>query len=112
MDRRPCQPGDKPAHPDRPGLQDGETLADYRHVSLVEVAERMPCGFPRDASVNQLSRITSLLHRNLSDARQRLSVLLEGSSITNHKNLPMPRHATIRLHLDPARAIGFYRQPI
>src|SRR5215471_309739 len=101
MHRGPCHPGNKAGDPYTTRPQNGKPFADHRHVAFVEVAERTRCGFPRDPSINQLSYIASLLHCDLSDSRQRFSVLLERGGVAHHENVRMPRHREIRLHLDP-----------
>ena len=68
MHRGPGEPCEEPAEVDFAALQNGEALADYGHVALVEVAKRPRPRFARDHPVNQVSRIASLLNRYLCDA--------------------------------------------
>ena len=67
MDRRPPKPCDESAHVKFPALQNGESLANHRHVSFVKIAERRRNGSARHPRANQFSGILSLLHRYLRD---------------------------------------------
>jgi len=40
MHSGPCEPRDRAAYMDLAALQNGETLADYRHGALIEVTKR------------------------------------------------------------------------
>src|SRR5215510_12015442 len=73
----PCHPREKAAEIDEAAVQHSKALADDSHRSFVEVPERLQGGLPRDASANQLPRIAALLHRNLRDAGERTTVLIE-----------------------------------
>src|SRR6266478_6934979 len=77
MDRRPRKPCQESAQAKLPALQNGEPLANHRHVPLVKIAEGRRSGSARHARANQSSRISSLLHCYLRDAWQRLAVLIE-----------------------------------
>src|SRR5882724_2744913 len=77
MDRRPRKPCQESAQAKFPALQNRESLANHRHIPLVEIAERMRSGSARHARANQFSRISSLLHCHLRDAWQWLAVLIE-----------------------------------
>src|SRR3954471_14383901 len=73
----PDEPGEKPAHVQASALQDGEVLADHRHVTLVEIAEwtlRPPSAeFERD----QASDIVPLLNRGLRHTRHWSPIALD-----------------------------------
>ena len=112
MHRGPGEPCDEPANVDFAGLQNGEALADYGQISLIEVAKRCRPRFARDHPVNQLSRIASLLNRYLRDTGQRLAILIERGSITHHKDFRMPRYRDVRLDTHSPGAIGFDIQPL
>src|SRR5262245_27335726 len=105
MDCGPRHPSKKAADPYTPGLQDGKSFADDRHVAFVEVAEWTRCRLTHDPSMNQLPRITSLLHRHLSDSGQRLSVLLKHGGVAHDENFWMSRYGEIVLHFDSSRVI-------
>ena len=79
LDVNPCprEPGQGSAEMDFAALQNCKTFADHCHIALVEIAERTQSGFPRESLLNHPARISSLLHCNLGDTRQRLPVLLE-----------------------------------
>jgi hypothetical protein len=76
MDCGPGQPGKESAQVDLTALHNGKAFAHHCHVTFIEVAERRQRRFPLHPSPNQLSRVASLLHGNLSDTGQRLAVLL------------------------------------
>src|SRR5438132_13089876 len=69
MHSRPSEPRQDAADVDLAGLENGKTLADYRHVALIEVTKRTRCGFAGNTPVNQRPGITPLLHRYLRYAR-------------------------------------------
>src|SRR5580700_4270722 len=73
----PYKPREESAELDLSRLQDGETLANHRHVSFVPVTKRRELRFADNPTVNQLPHVASLLHRDLRDARQGLSILFE-----------------------------------
>src|SRR5215470_6122487 len=83
----PCHPRQKAAEVDPAAVQHGEALADDCHGSFVEVSERLQGGLPSDAPTNQLRGIAALLHRHLSDAWQRMTVLIERRSVADHEDL-------------------------
>src|SRR5437870_519401 len=95
----PCHPCENAADPYAAGLQDGEPFADYRHAPLVEVAERTRRGLTHDPSMNQRSRVAALLHRDLSNSGQRLSILVERRGVAHDENVWMPRNGEISLYL-------------
>src|SRR5690242_21732817 len=66
--RGPSEPSREPAYLDFAALQHSKTFADYRHAALVKVAKWTRKGTVNNATVNQLSRITPLLHCHLSNA--------------------------------------------
>src|SRR5213075_1240743 len=85
----PCHPCEKAAEVDPAAVQHGEALADDGHGSFVEVPERLQGGLPRDASANQPRRIAPLLHRNLRDAGERTTVLIERRGVADDEDLRM-----------------------
>ena len=86
----PSQPSQKAAYLDFAGLQYSKTLANHGHASLVKVAEGPRSGTADDAVVNQLSGITPLLDRHLSDPGKRFAILIERRRIADHKNSGCP----------------------
>lgn len=74
---RPREPRAEAAHMDLAALEDGKALPNDSHASFVEVMKRARRRFADDAVVNQLSCVTALLHRHLSNAGERLPVFLE-----------------------------------
>src|SRR5262245_13886831 len=95
MHGRPCHPGQKATETQAAALQHGEALSDHRHGALIEVAEGTEFRFPADASVNQRSRVASLLYGHLGYSGQRMAVLIERCRVTDHEDLLMARHAEI-----------------
>src|SRR6266478_384507 len=61
VDSGPGQPREESAQVTFAALQNGEALADDRHVSFVEVAERTRRRFSRAPPINQLPHVASLL---------------------------------------------------
>jgi hypothetical protein len=108
----PREPRRKAAQVDLAGLQNGKTLADYGHVAFVEVTKWTRCGFSGDTSVNELPRIASLLHRYLRHTGQRLAILIERRSITNHQDLRVAWHCEVLLDPYAPGAIGLCTQPL
>src|SRR3954463_543998 len=91
-----------------PALQHCPTLAADRHVALVEVTKRLGRPLAGKLAPNQFSSIASLLHCNLSDARQWFSVLIERGRIADHENFRMIWNSKIGLNTNAASAIGFH----
>src|SRR5215467_14493435 len=101
VNKRPNQPCPEPAHLDLAALQDGKTLAHHSHSALVEIAKRSRLLAVSNAGVDEFSCIASLLHSHLRHAGQRFAILLECSSIANHKNFRMSGHGQVVLNAHP-----------
>src|SRR6476660_2741864 len=69
MDCGPREPRDVAAYMDTASLQNGETLADYGHAALVEVAKRLGRRLAGQTPVDQSPDIATLLHRHLRHPR-------------------------------------------
>ena len=69
MDGGPCEPCQKAAYADLAALQNGETLADYGHVSFVEIAKWLRPRFAGNTPTDQFSGVPPLLNRHLGHAR-------------------------------------------
>src|SRR5215469_1084335 len=110
--RHPNEPSHETAYSDLPALQHSEALADHSHAALVKVVERGRRGIPNNAVVNQLCRITPLLHRYLSKPRQGFAILVKRRRIAHHKNLRVSGHSKIFLNTYPSGAIRFGVQPL
>ena len=68
MNESPDKPGEKAAHSDVTGLQDGEVLADDRHGALVPVSKRVLRIASPDPIGDQAPDIAPLLDCGLRDA--------------------------------------------
>jgi hypothetical protein len=96
---------------DSAGLQDGKTLADHRHVALVEVTERSKRSLARDATMNRLTRMSSLLDRNLRHTGEWFAVLIQCRRITDYEDLRMFRHGEVVIYTHTAGVIGLGFEP-
>src|SRR6266403_301928 len=86
-------------------LQNCVTLADDGHGAFVEVAKRLGRPLGGKLAPNQFSSIASLLHCNLSNSRQRFSVLIERRRIADHENFRMIWNSKIGLDAHATGAI-------
>src|SRR5215470_16139965 len=93
------------------GLQHRVALANDCHRPLVEVTERWQRGIATDAPRDQSAGVASLLHRNLSDAAERLSVLVERCGVSEHEDVRMSSHREVALNAHAACAIRVDVQP-
>jgi len=108
----PSEPSPEPAYLHLAALQHSKTLADHRHAALVKVAKWARRKVTYDAAVNQLSGITSLLNRYLSNPWQRFAILVKRGRIAHHKNLGVSGHSKIFLNAYPPGAICFDVEPL
>src|ERR1700687_4494196 len=111
VDCGPCEPREEAADVDLAALQNGEPLADYRHIALVEVTKRPRGRFTGDNPMNQGSRIAPLLNRHLRDNRQRFTILIQRGSIADDKDFRMPSDSEVWLDAYPPGAICTNVQP-
>src|SRR5947207_5536124 len=111
MDESPRQPRDEAVQTNFPALQNCVTLADDGHGAFVEIAKRLWRHLAGKLAPNQFASVASLLHCNLSDARQRFSVLIERGRIADHENLRMIWNSKIGLNTHATSAIRFGTQP-
>jgi hypothetical protein len=65
-----------------------------------------------DATANEIARVTSLLHRNLSDPWQRFPILIERGRITNNKDLGIILNGKIASNTHAPRGVGFGSEPL
>src|SRR5437868_14544728 len=106
MDESPRQPREESVQTNFPALQNCVPLADDGHGAFVEIAKRLWRLLAGKLASNQFSSIASLLHCNLSDARQRFSVLIERRRIADHENFRMIWNSKIGLDTNATGAIG------
>ena len=69
MHRRPSEPGQETAHLEFATLYNRKALPHYSHVTFVKVTKRTLTVLAGNPPANQLTNITSLLQRDLSNAR-------------------------------------------
>src|SRR5215472_13486792 len=111
VNESPGEPRDKPMQPDSAALQNRVAFPNNRHVSFVEISKRFGTVFAGDLPTNQFAYVASLLHRNLSDTRQRLSILVERRGVADHENFRMIWNSKVWLNAHPAGAIHFSLYP-
>src|SRR5437667_11646918 len=107
VNESPPQPRNETVQPKFAALQNCVTLADDGHGAFVEIAKRLWRLLAGKLAPNQFASVASLLHCNLSDARQRVSVLIERGRITDHENFRMSWNSQIGLAAHAPAAIGF-----
>src|SRR5258708_21310839 len=110
--RGPSEPSRKGADLDLRALQHSETLAHHRYITFVKVAERGRLGIANNAIANQLTRITPLLNRYLSNSWQGFAILVKRRRIAHDENRGVSGHRKIFLNAHPSRAICFDVQPL
>src|SRR5262250_3236023 len=108
----PCHPREKAAEVDPAAVEHGEALADDGHRSFVEVPKRLRRGLSRDASPNQPGCIAPLLHRDLRDAGEGTTVLIERRGVADDEDLRMTADGQVRLHADAAGVIRCRLEPL
>src|SRR5213082_3955597 len=106
VNESPPQPRNETVQPKFAALQYCPPLADDGHGAFVEVTKRLWRLLAGKLPPNQFSSIASLLHCNLSDARQRFSVLIERGRIADHENFRMIWNSKIGLNTNTTSAIG------
>src|SRR5256714_3290372 len=106
VNESPPQPRNETVQPKFAALQNCVSLAHDGHGAFVEVTKRLGRPLAGKLAPNQFSSIASLLHCNLSDARQRFSVLIERGRIAEHKNFRMIWNSKIGLNTHATGAIG------
>src|SRR6266550_1553018 len=106
VNESPPQPREETVQPNFPALQNCVPLADDGHGAFVEVTKRLGRPLAGKLAPNQFSSIASLLHCNLSDARQRFSVLIERRRIADHENFRMIWNSKIGLNTHATGAVG------
>src|SRR5882757_4799006 len=84
VNESPPQPRNETVQPKFAALQNCVALADDGHGAFVEVTKRLGRPLAGKLASNQFSSVASLLHRNLGDASQWFSVLIERSRIADH----------------------------
>src|SRR5947207_8306635 len=106
VNESPRQPRKQTVQTNFPALQNCVPLADDSHGAFVEIAKRLWRLLAGKLAPNQFSSIASLLHCNLSDARQWFSVLIERGRIADHENFRMIWNSKIGLDTNATGAIG------
>ena len=92
MDDHPEQPGHEAARSDAAALQNRKVPPDDRHGSFVEISEGTPRSFALEQVEYRLSGVASLLNGDLGYARQRMSVLVQGSNVSHGEHTAHSRH--------------------
>src|SRR6266576_2087683 len=108
VNESPRQPRKQTVQTNFPALQNCVPLADDSHGAFVEIAKRLWRLLAGKLAPNQFSSIASLLHCNLSDARQRFSVLIERGRIADHENFRMIWNSKVGLDAHATGAIGLH----
>src|SRR5439155_7755041 len=108
VNESPRQPRNETVQVKFAALQNPVAFADHGHGAFVEVTKRLGRPLAGKLAPNQFSSIASLLHCNLSDARQRFSVLIERGRIADHDNLRMIWNSKIGLDTNAAGSIGLH----
>src|SRR5258708_38784784 len=108
VNESPCEPCEETVQTNFSALQNCVTLADHGHGAFVEIAKRLWRLLTCKLSPNQFSNVTSLLHCNLSNSRQRFSVLIERGRIADHENFRMIWNSKIGLDTNATGSIGLW----
>src|SRR5438067_10450880 len=108
VNESPPQPRNETVQPNFPALQNCVALANDGHGAFVEIAKRLWRLLARKLTPNQFSSVASLLHCNLSNSRQRFSVLIERGRIADHENFRMIWNSKIGLDTNATGAIGLH----
>src|SRR5438034_4688466 len=108
MNESPCEPRDEAMQMDLSALQNGVTPAHDGHGAFVEITKRLGRPLAGQLAPNQFSSVASLLHCNLSNARQRFSVLIERGRIADHENFRMIWNSKVGLDAHATGAIGLH----
>src|SRR5437870_8593307 len=111
VNESPAQPRNETVQPKCASLQNCVALADDGHGAFLEVTKRLGRPLAGKLTPNQFSSVASLLHCNLSDARQRFSVLIERGRIADHENFRMIWNSKIGLDTNATSTIRFGAQP-
>ena len=105
MNESPYEPSEKATRSQMTSLEDGEVLADDRHVALVSVPKRPLWFAPPDLIGDQMPRMAPLLDGRLRNAGHRSPVLLNGRSVTDHEYVWFTWQIEERLDQCPARPV-------
>src|SRR5437899_7394642 len=106
VNESPRQPREETVQTNFPALQNCVTLADDGHGAFVEIAKRLWRLLAGKSAPNQFASVASLLHCNLSDARQRVYVLIKRARIADHENFRMIWNSKIGLNTHATGAIS------
>src|SRR6266436_2827853 len=112
MDRRPGEPRHEATNSDCAALKNREALPDHSHATFVEVTKRTQTVLAGNPPANQVANITSLLHRHLSDARQRFAILIERRCIADHEDFGITWNSRLSLDSESPRTVGLGIQPL
>src|SRR5215813_3457893 len=83
VDQSPREPGEERLEMQLAALEDRVPRTDHRHASAIGVAKRTRRALPGHATGDRLPRITPLLDRRLRQARKRLAVPVQSSSVAD-----------------------------
>src|SRR3954447_27014117 len=108
VNESPPQPRNETVQPKFAALQNCVPLADDGHSAFVEVTKRLGRPLTGKLAPNEFSSIASLLHCNLSDARQRFSVLIERGRVADYENFRIIWNSKIGLDTHATGAIGLH----
>src|SRR5207248_8703557 len=108
VNESPPQPCEETVQTNFPALQNCVAFADDGHGAFVEVTKRLGRSLADKLAPNQFSSVAPLLHCNLSNSRQRFSVLIERGRIADHENFRMIWNSKIGLDTNATGAIGLH----
>jgi len=111
MNSCPSEPGDYSAQPESTCLKDRESRSDNGHIASIEIPERWGGWLTKQALSDAPAGVLALLNRRLGDARQWLSILLEGSRISNYVYVWISGNGEIVLNTNAAGVVGLRAQP-
>ena len=107
MDEEPDEPGEKTGDVQTENIGDGSGATNDGHVSFVEIMEGRNVLFSFQPGLDGFCGVASALNGNLSDAGERLAVLVEGKrEVADDENIGIVGNGEIGKHFDAAVAIG------
>jgi len=111
MNSCPSEPGDYSAQPESTCLKDRESRSDNGHIPSIEIPKRCGGWLTKQALSDAPAGVLALLNRHLGDARQWLSILLEGSRISNYVYVWISGNGEIVLNTNAPGVVGLRAQP-
>jgi hypothetical protein len=92
-------------------LKDRESRSDNGQIPFIEIPEQCGGWLTKQALSDAPAGLLALLNRYLGDARQRLSILLKGSRISNYVCVRISGNGKIVLNPNAAFPVGLHIQP-